>query len=128
MGIVWLPAFSPSRTMFSKGSFPRVAKTGEVCRKGLKCRLAVKRHVFQMSPNGINSLPNDKFLDRAKLKAFSDDKFNIAEIIISDVLRVENIVGKGENAALQHFLLFPKCFPKAFFSGSLKLRVKCMKS
>ena len=24
--------------------------------------------------------------------------------------KVENIVGKGENAGLQHFLLFPKCF------------------
>ena len=25
--------------------------------------------------------------------------------------RVENIVGKGENAGFQHFLLFPQCFP-----------------
>ena len=25
-------------------------------------------------------------------------------------LRVENIVGKGENAVYQHFLLFPECF------------------
>ena len=24
--------------------------------------------------------------------------------------RVENIVGKGENAGYQHFLLFPQCF------------------
>ena len=35
--------------------------------------------------------------------------------------RVENIVGKGENAGYQHFLLFPQCFPKAFLSGSLKV-------
>ena len=27
--------------------------------------------------------------------------------------RVENIVGKGENAGYQHFLLFPQCFQKA---------------
>ena len=27
--------------------------------------------------------------------------------------RVENIVGKGENAAYQHFLIFPQCFQKA---------------
>ena len=26
--------------------------------------------------------------------------------------RVENIVGKGENAGYQHFLLFPQCFQK----------------
>ena len=30
--------------------------------------------------------------------------------------RVENIVGKGENACYQHFLLFPHCFEKAFYS------------
>ena len=30
--------------------------------------------------------------------------------------RVENIVGKGENAGYQHFLLFPQCFPKGFYS------------
>ena len=26
--------------------------------------------------------------------------------------KVENIVGKGENAGFQHFLLFPHCFQK----------------
>ena len=34
--------------------------------------------------------------------------------------RVENFVGKGENAGNQHFLLFPQCFRKAAPSGSLK--------
>ena len=33
----------------------------------------------------------------------------------------ENIAGKGENAGHQHFLLFPQCFQKASFSGSLRL-------
>ena len=37
--------------------------------------------------------------------------------------RVENIVGKGENADYQHFLLFPQCFQKAFDSGSLKVGI-----
>ena len=32
--------------------------------------------------------------------------------------RVENFVGKKENAGYQHFLLFPR-FQKAFFSRSL---------
>ena len=36
---------------------------------------------------------------------------------------VENIVGKEENAGFQHFLLFPQCFQKASFSGSLKLKI-----
>ena len=35
--------------------------------------------------------------------------------------RVENIVGKGQNAGYQHFLLFPQCFQKLSFSGSLKV-------
>ena len=34
--------------------------------------------------------------------------------------RVENIVGKGENAGFQHFLIFPQCFQKAPYLGSLK--------
>ena len=34
---------------------------------------------------------------------------------------VENIVGKGENASYQHFLLFPQCFPKTSTTGSLKV-------
>ena len=35
--------------------------------------------------------------------------------------RVENIMGKGENAGYQHFLFFQQCFQKASFSGSLTL-------
>ena len=34
-------------------------------------------------------------------------------MIISVFDRVENIVGKGENAGYQLFLLFPQCFQKA---------------
>ena len=35
--------------------------------------------------------------------------------------RVENVVGKGENAGNQHFLSFPNCFQKASYSKSLTL-------
>ena len=52
------------------------------------------------------------FLDWAKLKAFADDKLIIAKTMISVADRVENMVGKGENAGNQHFLLFPQCFQK----------------
>ena len=38
---------------------------------------------------------------------------------------VENILGKGENAGYQHFLLFPKCFQKPPFSESLKVGTVC---
>ena len=33
-----------------------------------------------------------------KLKAFTEEKFNVAKMIISLPDRVENTVGKGENA------------------------------
>ena len=36
--------------------------------------------------------------------------------------KIENIVGKEENAGYQHFLLFPPCFQKAFSSGWLKVK------
>ena len=61
----------------------------------------------------FNSLPNDTFLDRSKLKVFADDKINVTEKLKIVLGRVENIVGKGENAGYQHFLLFPQCFQKA---------------
>ena len=41
-------------------------------------------------------------------------------MIISVFDRVENIVGKGENAGYQHFLLFPQCFEKASFPDTSK--------
>ena len=46
----------------------------------------------------VNSLPNDKVLDWSKLKAFSDDKINVTEKFKFDSERIENILGKGENA------------------------------
>ena len=58
----------------------------------------------------LNSLPNDKILDLSKLKAFADNKRNVTETLKFVSSRVENIVGKGENAGNQHFLLFPQCF------------------
>ena len=60
----------------------------------------------------INSLPNNKFLDVTKLKAFADDKLNIVKMTIFLFYGVENTVGKGENAGCQHFLPFQQCFPK----------------
>ena len=67
----------------------------------------------------FNPLPNDKILDVTKLKAFADDKLNFARMMISHVDRVENTVGKGENAGYQHFLTV---FSKAFFLRVVKSR------
>ena len=51
----------------------------------------------------------------------------MAEKVNFGLVRVENIVGKGENAGYQHFLLFPQCYQKASFSMSIKLEL-CGKS
>ena len=64
-------------------------------------------------------------LEVTKLRAFADVKLNIARVMISLLDRVENTVGKGENAGYQHFLLFPQCFPKSSFLGSLKVGIVC---
>ena len=72
----------------------------------------------------INSFPNNQISDWSKLKAFADNKINDTEKLKFDLGRVENIVGKGENAGHQHFLLFPQCFQKASSLGSLKVGIE----
>ena len=62
-------------------------------------------------------------LDWTKLKAFADNKLDVSKMMISVYDWAENIVGKGENAGNQHFLLLPQCFPKFYFSGSLKVGI-----
>ena len=39
----------------------------------------------------------------------------VVSLCVNGLSREENIVGKGENAGYQHFLLFPQCFQKASF-------------
>ena len=58
-----------------------------------------------------------------KLKAFADDKLNVAKMTIFLFNGEENTVGKGENAGYQHFLHFPRCFPKPSSSGSLNVGI-----
>ena len=70
----------------------------------------------------IKPFPNNKILDRSKLKALADDKIKVLKMIIFVLDRVENIVGKGENAGYKHFLLFPQCFQKVYFLGVVKSR------
>ena len=75
-----------------------------------------------------NSLPNNKFLDWSKLKAFADNKINVTEKLKLALGQEENIVGKGENAGYQHFLLFPQMFSKAFIFKVVKSRDSVVKS
>ena len=52
---------------------------------------------------------------------FADDKLKVTKMAKFFLDKIENIVGKEENAGYQHFLLFPQCFEKALSSGSLKV-------
>ena len=65
----------------------------------------------------LNSLPNNKILYLSKLKAFADDKTNVIENLKSGFERVENIVGKAENAG---YHLFPQCFQRQFSKAVLE--------
>ena len=63
-------------------------------------------------------------LDLSKFKALADNNFNLhahvantAKFILD---RVENIVGKGKNADIKHFLLFQQCYRTFTISGLLK--------
>ena len=76
---------------------------------------------FSLSSPKFNSLRNDKFFKKTNFKAFADDKANVANMMIFVFDRVENIVGKEENAGYPHFLLFSQ---KATSSGSLKVSYK----
>ena len=52
----------------------------------------------------VNLLPNDEILAVTKLKTSEDGRINEAQMMISVFNRLENIVGKGENASYQRFL------------------------
>ena len=71
----------------------------------------------------LNSLPNNKILVLTKFKAFKDDKITVTQKLKFVLGRVENIMGKRENADFQHFLLFPQCFLKLSFPEVLKVGI-----
>ena len=78
----------------------------------------------------VNSLPNYKILDWSKLKAIANDlkKKNAFEKSKFVLGWVENIVGKGENAGYQHFLLFFTMFSKGYLFRVIKSRDCVVKS
>ena len=65
----------------------------------------------------VKPLQNDKKFYWSELKAFADDKINATENLKFVLGRVENIVGKGENAGYQHFLLFRQVFRRLLSQG-----------
>ena len=68
----------------------------------------------------VNPLPDDKILDRSKLKRSADDNFKFDENSRKFSKWVENSMGKGEIARYEQFLLFLQCFQKTCFPGVSK--------
>ena len=67
----------------------------------------------------------NKIFNWTKLKAFAD--ISIVAIMMFLFNRVENIVGKEENAGYQHFLLFQHFFAKLSFLWSLEVGIVCLR-
>ena len=76
----------------------------------------LNRTVYFLSLVCLNGFTRRKNSASSKLKARADDKLYVTQIIKSVFRRTGNIVGKGENAGDQHFLLFPQYFLQAVFS------------
>ena len=55
-------------------------------------------------------------------RPFADTNINLANMMISVFDRVENIVGKGDNASLSAFSPFPTMFLKGFFCTVVKTK------
>ena len=64
----------------------------------MKAWSPITHPLFQSSFIDDLSIPNDKILDLSDLKAFADKKINVTEKLKFVLGRVEDIVGKGENA------------------------------
>ena len=73
--------------------------------------------LFDIINSIINTVPNDKFLEKFKLKAICRWQNKCGWKIETCSGSVENIVGKGENAGDEHFLLFPQFFRILLFQG-----------
>ena len=89
-------------------------------RQRLYCELHLTCSLHKIS---INSFPHDKILGSSKLKAFTDNNINVTESLEFVLGKYDKIVGKGDNAGYQHFLLFPQCFQKASHTRSLKVMI-----
>ena len=71
----------------------------------------------------LNFSPDNKILDQSKLNAFADNNLKVIQMAEYVLDKIENIVGKEENAGYQHFLLLLQCFQKAISLGLLEVGI-----
>ena len=74
----------------------------------------------QLNFSLLTLVSNDFFFLPDQIESNCRRQIKCCKNIFSVFDRIENIVGKGENAGHQHFLLFPQCFQMASSTGSLK--------
>ena len=87
----------------------------------LVIRLVVRQSVGRLVTCLVSCpFPKRQILDSSKLKEFADDNFRLDENGREFPERVENTVGKGENARYEQCLLFPQCFLKTCTADMLK--------
>ena len=106
--------FSCSHNVF-KRVLLHTCKNQSLFGKGLNC-------LFLSKPRrGYELFNNKKLLHLSEFKACADNNLFVAKFAKFVRDRVESIVVKEENAGYKHVLLFPLCFQKLSFFGSLKV-------
>ena len=73
----------------------------------------------------FNSAPKDKISDLLQFKVFADDKIRVTRKLKFVVGRLENIVGKRENAERQHVFPF-QCFQKGHYDSRVVISRDCV--
>ena len=73
--------------------FPKFSKTETI----ISAIFVTYKFQCKIIKESIKPLPNDKFLDVTKLKAFADDKLNVDKMTISLYDRAGSTVGIKEN-------------------------------
>ena len=68
----------------------------------------------------ISRYPTGKYEIKTNIKAFTEEKLNLARMRVSLFEQIENSVGKGGNAGYQHFLLLSQCIEKSNLQVLLK--------
>ena len=63
----------------------------------------------------LNPLPNDNILRFPTLKAFADNNIDVPQPLKFVLRIVAHVLGKGENAGYQHYLLCPQYSQKIVF-------------
>ena len=100
----------------------------------LRTRFAISANFNQSSANALNldradsllfgkglTLSKQQILESSKLKEFVDDNFRFDENGRKFYKRVQNVVGKGEIARCEQFLLF-QLFSKDLYYIHIKTR------